>query len=218
MQRGQALNEHKKNHRLEYQIVKRAFDVIIALTGIVVLIPMELAIAILIKIEDGEPVIFSQQRIGKKGKLITIHKFRSMRCTASDYEKHLTPEQQQEYEKEYKLDDDPRITRIGRFIRNTSIDEIPQFYDVIRGEMSIIGSRPILPEELKYYSEEEQRLLLSNKPGITGYWQVMGRNDALYSTGERQDLELYYAKNAGVALDIKIIAKTIPAVFSMSGK
>lgn len=201
-----------------YLVTKRFFDVVASSIALVALLPLEIIIALIIKCEDGGPVLYVHSRVGMKGDTITVHKFRSMIIGADDIDSLLPDEAIARLTEEYKLENDPRVTRIGRFIRKTSIDEIPQFYDVIRGHLSIVGSRPVVRDELKYYSEEEQSILLSKKPGITGYWQVMGRNNALYSTGERQSLELYYAENAGIALDIKILFKTVTAIVLTPGK
>lgn len=201
-----------------YLVIKRFFDVVASTIALIVMLPLEIIIALIIKCEDGGPVLYAHSRVGMKGDTITVHKFRSMKIDADDINSLLPDEVIAKFTEEYKLENDPRVTRIGRFIRKTSIDEIPQFYDVIGGNLSIVGSRPVVKDELKYYSEEEQSMLLSKKPGITGYWQVMGRNNAPYSNGERQSLELYYAKNAGIALDIKILFKTVTAIISTPGK
>ena len=116
-----------------------------------------------------------------------------------------------------ELTDDPRVTRIGRKIRHNSLDELPQLFNVIKGEMSLVGPRPIMESELGFYTPDEQRRLLSVRPGITGYWQVNGRNDATYQTGRRQELELYYADHASLLLDALILIKTPAAVFLGKG-
>ena len=153
-----------------------------------------------------------------------------MKKHADDLEKMLTPEQLEEYHTEYKLLDDPRLLGyrkagdgsrcFGAVIRKTSIDELPQilFNILLRGNMSVVGPRPILPDELEEnYSPEEQKLLLSVKPGLTGYWQAYARNDATYASGERQQMELYYIYNRSFMLDIKIILQTVVSVVRKAG-
>ena len=143
-------------------------------------------------------------------------KFRSMVADADDFEKYLTPEQIEEYKTNIKLHYDPRITRIGRFLRRTSMDELPQLMNVLKGEMSIVGPRPVVEEELALYGDDADELL-SIKPGITGYWQTHGRGDSTYESGERQKLELHYVRHQSLGLDIKILLKTVKVVLSRKG-
>lgn len=182
--------------------------------------------------DPGNP-FYIQTRVGKGGKPLRILKFRSMRKNADRLEDMLTPEQLEEYKKEYKLDDDPRLigykkagdgkTCFGGRIRQLSIDELPQipFNILIKGDMSIVGPRPILREELeKYYTPKQQEALLSVKPGLTGYWQAYARNDAKYEIGgggERQKMELYYLDNMSPLLDIRIMFKTVSSVLLRKG-
>lgn len=218
-----------KNNKI-YEIVKRCFDFISSLcVSIVLVIPMAVVALVIVAKDPGNP-FYMQKRVGKDGKDMHILKFRSMKVGADNLEKMLTPEQLAQYKKEYKLDDDPRLIGyrktgdgkkcFGAFIRRTSLDELPQIvWNIcIKGNMSVVGPRPILPDELaENYTPEEQKLFLSVKPGLTGYWQAYARNNATYDTGERQRMELYYARNASFWLDIKIILATFGAVFFKTG-
>lgn len=213
-----------------YIVIKRCFDFLSSLcVSLVLLIPMAL-IALLIIMKDPGSPFYMQKRVGKDGKTIGVLKFRSMRKGADHLEDMLTLEQLEQYKKEYKLDDDPRLIGykkpgdgnkcFGALIRRTSLDELPQIvWNIcIKGDMSVVGPRPILQEELKEnYTAEEQKLLLSVKPGLTGYWQAYARNNATYESGERQRMELNYSQNANFWLDIKIILATVGAVLHRDG-
>ena len=213
-----------------YLGIKRCFDFASSFcVSILLLIPM-IILAIVIMIKDPGNPFYMQKRVGQKGKEIGVLKFRSMRKNADQLEKMLTPEQLAQYKKEYKLNDDPRLIGyrndgngnkcFGAYIRRTSLDELPQiFWNIcIKGNMSVVGPRPILYEELmENYSPKEQALLLSVKPGLTGYWQAYARNDATYQTGMRQRMELFYASNASFGLDMKIILATVGAVLRKKG-
>ena len=208
-----------------YDFFKRAFDIFATLiASIILLIPM-LIIGILIVIKDYGSPFYMQKRVGKNHSRIGILKFRSMKNGADNLEKMLTPEQLAEYKKEYKLKDDPRLIGykkpgdgskcFGASIRRMSMDELPQiFWNIlIKGNMSIVGPRPILQSELEEnYSPEEQKLLLSVKPGLTGYWQAYARNNVGYENGGRQKMELFYVHNRSVRLDFKIMFKTVVTV------
>lgn len=213
-----------------YLILKRCFDFVSSLcVSIILLIPMVILAAIIMIKDPGSP-FYMQKRVGQNGKEIGVLKFRSMRKNADHLEEMLTPEQLERYRKEYKLEDDPRLIGykkagdgnkcFGAIIRRASLDELPQIvWNIcIKGNMSVVGPRPILHDELlENYTPEEQKLLLSAKPGLTGYWQAYARNNATYDTGKRQSMELYYVKNASFWLDIKIIFATIGAVIFKTG-
>lgn len=150
--------------------------------------------------------------MGQGGKRIGIYKFRTMVADAHEHpERYMTPEQLAQWEREQKVDDDPRITRIGRVLRNTSLDEIPQFLNVLRGDLSVIGPRPVTQAETLEFGDERDEFL-SVRPGITGWWQVTERNDATWENGRRQELELYYVRHASLALDLRVFAKTFKAL------
>jgi lipopolysaccharide/colanic/teichoic acid biosynthesis glycosyltransferase len=213
-----------------YLFVKRCFDFVTsALASIILLIPMVIIGLMVVAKSLGSP-FYVQERVGQGGKRIRVYKFRSMKKNADHLEQMLTPEQLEEYRAEYKLVDDPRLLGykkpgdgsrcFGAVIRKTSLDELPQiFFNIlIRGNMSVVGPRPILPEELEEnYTPEEQVLLLSVKPGLTGYWQAYARNDATYASGERQKMELHYIRNRSFRLDIKIILQTVISVLRKTG-
>ncbi|MBE6588066.1 MAG: sugar transferase [Ruminococcaceae bacterium] len=198
-----------------YTAVKRALDFFVALIAIILLSPLLAVIAILIKLEDGGRVIHKRECVGKKKNYYML-KFRTMVEDADNFEKHFTPEQLEQYKKEIKLDNDPRITKIGRFLRKTSLDELAQLFNVLKGEMSLIGPRPAVESEIGFFGENRD-VLLSVRPGITGYWQVNGRSDCTYESGKRQELELYYVQHRSFALDIKILFKTVAVVVKGTG-
>ena len=129
----------------------------------------------------------------------------------------LTPEQMQQYYTEFKIDNDPRITKVGNFLRKTSLDELPQLFNVLFNDMSLIGPRPLIESEIQMYYSDYYDVLLSAKPGVTGYWQAYARNNATYQSGERQQMELYYVHNASAWLDIKILFKTVVSVLKREG-
>ena len=139
-----------------------------------------------------------------------------MRQDAGDLKKLLTPEQLEQYSREFKVDNDPRITDVGNFLRRTSLDELPQLFNILGGSMSFVGPRPIVEEETTIYGSDIRKLL-SVKPGLTGYWQAFARNLASYESGERQEMEMYYIDHQSVGFDLKILLKTFGAVAKMEG-
>ena len=200
--------------RTPYKVVKRVMDVLLSSIGLVVLLPVFAIIALAIKIESKGPVFFKHTRIGKNGKIIKIYKFRSMVENAEDLIQNFTPEQMEEYKENYKLTDDPRITKIGKFLRKTSLDELPQLLNIIKGELSIIGPRPVVQEELEKYGANAERFL-SVTPGLTGYWAANGRSSTSYE--ERMQMELFYVENLSLKLDIQVFFKTIFTVLKREG-
>lgn len=176
-------------------------------------IPVALVCAAIRAESEGSP-IYAQRRVGRDGRPIRVYKLRSMYADADDVERYLTPEQLDQWHRERKVDEDPRITRVGRVIRSTSIDELPQFLNVLTGELSVIGPRPITDEELEgSFTEQERRDLLSVRPGITGLWQAGERNGATFETGRRQEIELTYVRDASAALDARVFFATFGAMF-----
>jgi len=173
-------------------------------------------VAAAVKLTDGGPVLYKAARIGKDGKPFYMYKFRTMRVDADKLENSLTPEELEKYKKEYKLENDPRVTGIGSILRRTSADELPQILNVIKNDMSLIGPRPVLNEETLLYGKD-RNTLLSVKPGLTGYWQAYARNDVGYSGGRRQEMELYYIKNRSLKLDAIVFFATIRRVLSGKG-
>lgn len=197
-----------------YKHVKRFIDIIISLLGIIILSPVFLIISILIKKESDGPVFFKHKRIGKDGKEIGIYKFRSMVPNAEDLIKKFTPEQMKEYKENFKLENDPRITKIGKFLRKTSLDELPQLINILKGDLSIIGPRPVIKDELEKYGNNKEKFL-SVTPGLTGYWAANGRSDTTYE--QRMIMELYYVDNISFELDMKVFLKTIVSVLKKEG-
>ena len=199
---------------LVYNFFKRSFDIISASIGILFLLPLFIVLAILVKLDSKGPIFFSHKRIGKNGKIIGIYKFRSMVSNSEEIFKNFTEEQKKEFEKNFKLDDDPRITKIGGFLRKTSLDELPQLLNIIKGDMSVVGPRPIVKAEVEKYGVCADKLF-SVKPGLTGFWQANGRSDTTYE--ERVQMDMYYIDNRSFLLDIRIILKTVISVIRKEG-
>lgn len=205
-----------------YRIFKRFVDIIGALVGCIVLLPLTLGIWIAnIIAKDNGPVFYVHKRIGKNGKIFKMYKFRTMCNNAFEMVKdeetmkrYFSEEQIKEWQENYKIEDDPRITKVGKFLRKTSLDEIPQVINILKGELSIIGPRPVTKEELEKYESNKEKFL-SVTPGLTGYWAINGRSDTNYE--ERMQMELYYVDNMNLKLDIKIFFRTIIAVLKREG-
>lgn len=197
--------------------IKRCIDIILSLLGLIILSPVFLLIAILIKKEDHGNVFYKHKRIGHMNKDIYIYKFRSMTNkykTFDEFYQTLSDEQKQEWDENFKLENDPRITKIGNFLRKTSLDELPQIINILKGDMSIIGPRPVVNDEIEKYSNQKAKFL-SVKPGLTGYWAANGRSATTYE--DRIKLELYYIDHCSLLLDIKIFFKTIISVIQKEG-
>ncbi|PFB59975.1 multidrug MFS transporter [Bacillus anthracis] len=195
-----------------YLCLKRVMDLSGAIVGLIIFSPIFLLISILYMTGDNKgPVFFKQIRMGKNGEEFHIYKFRSMIVNAEEKLRSNEVLYKKYIDNNYKLEpsEDPRITKVGQFLRKTSLDELPQFLNVLKGDMSLVGPRPVVQEELVEYGERKDEFL-SVKPGLTGYWQVSGRSDVGYP--ERVDLELYYAYNASLWLDIKILLLTVKDV------
>lgn len=201
-------------HKTLYLTIKRGMDAIFAFIGLILISPILAIIALAIKIDSKGPVFFKHTRVGKSGKIIKIYKFRTMVDNAEDLIKNFTPEQMKEYKENYKLTNDPRITRVGKILRRASIDELPQLINIVKGELSIIGPRPVVQEELKKYGENAEKLL-SVTPGLTGYWAANGRSCISYE--HRMEMELFYVDNISFKLDLKIFFKTIETVIKREG-
>lgn len=208
------LDDLNKKHRIYYP-AKRAFDFAASLAALIILSPLMLLLALAIFIDDphGSP-IFVQERVGKNGRVFRFYKFRSMIVNAEA----LLDELQEKNEKDgpvFKIKDDPRITRIGRFIRKTSLDELPQLFNILKGDMSIVGPRPGLPNEVEKY-DVYQRQRLRVTPGLTCYWQVSDNRDDI-SFDEWVDLDIKYIKEQSMKVDLKLILRTFKAVFTGQG-
>ncbi len=209
---------------------KRLADIAVALPLTLLSLPVGVLLGLLILLRDPGSPFYCQRRVGRDGKVLTILKFRTMNRHSDEVERVLSPEALAIYRREYKLMDDPRLIGyrkegdgsrcFGAILRRTSLDELPQLWwnVLLRGNMSLVGPRPILKEELEqHYASEEQKALLSVKPGLTGYWQAYARNAACYENGERQQMELYYVKNRSFGLDLKILFRTVVAVITKAG-
>lgn len=207
----------KKCNKAIYHFIKRLFDIIISLIALVFVIPITIVIFLIDSLgENKGPVFYKQRRIGKNHKPFYIYKYRSMIINA-DERLRANKELYELYVKSsYKLpsDKDPRITKFGRFMRKSSLDELPQFFNILKGDMSLIGPRPVVEEELKEYGDRIDKFL-SVVPGAMGYWQASGRSSILYP--ERCDVELYYVDHASLWFDIKIIFKNIISIFKAEG-
>ena len=202
--------DHKANI---YKWVKRAFDVVAACVALILLSPVFLLTAIAIFVEDGGPIFFTQQRAGKDMKSFTIYKFRSMYKNAEDLFEKMQ-EQNEQTGHAFKIKDDPRVTHVGKFIRRYSIDELPQLFNIIKGDMSVVGPRPILYEQMEECNAyEKQRLIV--KPGLTCYWQVCGR--AKIKWDQWVELDLKYIQDMSIKKDIELIIRTFPAGFGQDG-
>lgn len=213
---GKVKVEAKTSHM--YLVMKRGFDIIVSLIGLVFLIPI-IAIIKIISVCSGDfdSIFYTHDRIGKDGKIFKLYKFRSMVPHADEILMKLL-EEDEEIRKEYtemkKLENDPRITKIGKFIRKTSIDELPQILNILKGDMSLIGNRPYMPREkddmLFYYND-----IVKTKPGLTGYWQVNLRSRGTFE--DRLKMEKFYSNNYSFKLDVKIFFKTFAVVFKRDG-
>ncbi len=205
---------HKESEKLKLDsaFYKRVFDIIFSLTILIVFSPIYLILAGLIAISSPGPIFYNQERVGKNFRHFECIKFRTMVHNADEVLESMmrgSPQMRQEFEDNFKLKEDPRITLIGKFLRLTSLDEFPQFWNVLKGDMSVVGPRPLVPEELHKYGSKMSKVL-TIKPGITGLWQVSGRNDIPYP--QRVQIDVYYVKNNNWLLDLWIIFKTIGVV------
>ena len=202
-----------------YRFVKRSFDIFVSLIAILVLSPLFIIFILINAIYTRGHPIFFDKRIGKDHKQINVYKFRSMYYDAeTNIGKYLTKEQQRQWKEERKVQNDPRITPVGKILRKTSVDELPQLFNILFGSMSIVGPRPITERELKlHFDKEQQDIMLSARPGLIGYWGVKGRSNIDFSSGERQKLELDYFKLRGLLFDLGLMFRVIPAVLKGSG-
>lgn len=207
------LNKDKVNSRIFYHISKRVFDLLAASIGLVLSSPIMLVIAYKIRHEDHGPVFYKQIRVGKDGRRFKMYKFRSMVMNADQLLGQLKG-QNEVRGAMFKMKNDPRITKVGHFIRRHSLDELPQFLNVIKGDMSLVGPRPSLPSEVAEYSEyDKQRLYVT--PGCTGLWQATERNEVGFD--EMVQLDLKYIKNASIGFDLWIILRTVKVVIKPNG-
>ena len=213
------MKKEKTNKKVLYKFTKRIIDIIGSIIGILILIQTTLIIYLARKVlkEDKGPLFYEQLRYGKNGKVFRLYKFRSM-CIGADkkLKEYLenNDEAREKFEKTHKLQNDPRITKIGNFLRKSSLDELPQMINILKGDMSFVGPRPVVEKEVEEYGTNKDKFL-SVRPGLTGYWQVNGRSNTTYE--ERMKMELYYVDNCSLWLDIKIFFKTFITVFKKEG-
>lgn len=200
-----------------YLFTKRTFDIVSSGLFLIIFSWLYLILAVVVKCSDGGTVFYRHKRVGKKGKDIYIPKFRSMKKNADKLEDMLTPEQLEQYKREYKIDNDPRITKVGKFLRKSSLDELPNIWAIFTGRISVIGPRPLMREEVEEKYGAYADKLLSVKPGMIGWWAANGRSNCTYDSGERQKMELYYVDHCSIWLDIKIVFKTIAGVVRHKG-
>ncbi|ALB47630.1 sugar transferase [Clostridium beijerinckii] len=195
--------------RRGYYFLKRSMDIFCSIIGLLVLSPILLAVGIAIRLESKGPIIFSQERIGKGGRRFKIYKFRSMVVNAEELKEKLNAKNEMSGPM-FKIKEDPRVTKVGKFIRRTSIDEFPQLFNVFKGEMSLVGPRPSLPKEVINF-EDWMLERLEVKPGLTCYWQVYGRNDIDFNDWMKLDVK--YVRERNTLIDIKLIIKTFFVLF-----
>ncbi len=208
---GEMIEFKEKN---TYILIKTVIDTILACMALIIVAPILLLVAILIKLDSKGPVIYKQKRLGKDGKEFMIYKFRTMVSNAEEVMKNFTPEQKEEFQKFFKLENDPRITRIGNILRKTSLDELPQIFNIIKGDMAIVGPRPVVLKEIEKFGNLKYEYL-SVKPGLTGWWACNGRSITTYE--ERIELEMYYINNLSFKLDVKCLIKTVVAILKREG-
>ena len=192
-----------------YEAIKRLIDIICSFVGILVLSPLFIIIAIIIKFTSKGPVFFSQKRVGRNGKEFDMYKFRSMVVNAEELKEKLAAQNEMSGPM-FKMKDDPRVTKVGKFIRKTSIDELPQLWNILKGDMSLVGPRPSLPKEVAQF-EDWMYKRLEVKPGLTCYWQVSGRNNIDFE--DWMKLDIRYVEEKNLWIDIKLIFKTVGVLF-----
>ncbi|MFI0435196.1 MAG: sugar transferase [Parachlamydiaceae bacterium] len=205
--------------KIKHIPIKRCFDLFFSLFLLIVGSPFFLLIGLIIFLTSPGPIIYSHERVGRGGKCFRCYKFRSMYSDADKKLKDIldrSPQLREEWEKTYKLKNDPRVTPFGSFLRRTSLDEVPQFWNVLKGDLSIVGPRPVLQEEINKYYHLKAYKILSIRPGLTGIWQVSGRND-VQSYENRVMMDEYYVDNHSFLMDMKLIAKTVPAMLFSKG-
>lgn len=200
------IDESKKRF---YEICKRGIDIIGAGSGLLLLSPVIVVVACAVKFTSKGPIFFSQKRVGKNGKIFDMYKFRSMVVNAEELKEKLAHQNEMSGPM-FKMKDDPRVTKIGKFIRKTSLDELPQLWNVLKGDMSLVGPRPSLPKEVKQF-EKWMYKRLTVKPGLTCYWQVSGRNNIDFE--DWMKLDISYVEDRNLWIDIKLIFKTVLVLF-----
>lgn len=215
---GLILKEKNEGFKVKnYLFWKQFCDFALALLLVILLSWLLIIIAICVKCTSKGPVIYKHKRLGQYGKVIDVYKFRTMNMDHLILEEVLNDQQLLEYQTEFKIVNDPRITKFGKILRKTSLDELPQIFNILKGNMSFVGPRPVVDREIELYYQRTSKILLQVKPGLTGYWQAYARNDATYSSGQRQQMELFYCSNRNFWFDTKIFFKTFSRVLSRKG-
>jgi exopolysaccharide biosynthesis polyprenyl glycosylphosphotransferase len=210
---GLAGREFEIDESLSYAALKRAFDLAVSLAAVILLVPIIPLVAIMIKLDTAGPVLFRQERVGKNGRIFKFYKFRSMYAGAEQRKKEIEALNEQDGPV-FKARSDPRVTNVGKFLRRSSLDEIPQIFNVVKGDMSVVGPRPPLPSEVEHYQPWHRRRL-EVTPGITCLWQISGRSHLSFNEWMRLDME--YLKQRSIKTDLLILLKTIPAVIARKG-
>lgn len=202
-----------------YLFNKRVFDIVASIFFLILASPLMLLVALLVVLTSRGPVFFKDERIGYQGQVLQVWKFRTMYKGANEHpELFLNENQMLQYEMERKVDNDPRVTKFGKFLRMMSIDELPQFFNILAGNMSFVGPRPVTDRELDdNFTEEERKLLLSVKPGLISYWGVHGRSKVTWESKDRQKLELEYFYHRSLWCDFVLMLRAIPAVLKADG-
>lgn len=203
--------------KILYHIIKRFFDIVCALIGCVVLLPIIIVVKVVYLLNgDFSSIFYTQERVGKNGKVFKLYKFRTMVTNSAEMLDEMLKNEKylKEWKENQKFENDPRITKIGGILRKTSLDEMPQFLNVLKNDMSMIGPRPLIPGELEEHNGNAE-IYQSVKPGVTGWWAVNGRSATNYD--KRLELEYYYVKNCSIMLDIKCMFMTVKAVVSRNG-
>ena len=207
----EVVNQYKRN--LGYFIIKKIIDIIGAICGILLLGPVMILVAIWIKLDSKGSVFFQQERVGKEGRVFIMYKFRSM-CTDAEYLLEKLQDKNEMSGPMFKIKEDPRVTKVGKFIRKTSIDELPQLFNILKGEMSLVGPRPSLPKEVAQFSSFQKQRLVA-KPGLTCYWQTSGRSDVSFK--EWMEMDVQYIEERSTWIDIRLIFKTVGVLFGDEG-
>lgn len=204
--------------KIRHKPIKRIFDIIFSVLIFLSFFPVFLLIILAVKLSSRGPIFYSHERLGRGGIPFSCYKFRTMYSDSKERLDELlnsSPELRKEWEETFKLKNDPRITPIGKFLRKSSLDELPQFWNVLKGDLSVVGPRPVVLQEMQKHFGEKAIVILSIRPGLTGIWQVSGRNDTAYT--QRIQLDEMYVDTQSLLLDLKLIAKTIPAMLSSRG-
>ena len=217
MERPEIKIDKIKGNNFFYKFTKRLFDIVFASLFIIVFSWLLLLVLIINTIATKGHPIYKDERVGYKGKVFHLYKFRTMVYDADNIDKYFTQEQKEYWEREKKVENDPRITKFGKVLRESSADELLQIFNILFGTMAVIGWRPISKSETKNYYARELDVLYAGKPGLTGYWQVRARNNADFASGQRQQLELEYYSKRSLLLDAWILIMTIPTVLSKKG-